>query len=497
MKVTTLFSELDYRIIRGTKDKDVNDLKYYSKECGEKDAFFALKGRDFDGHAYIDEAIRNGASVIILEDSGINAEDCCSRWMDSDVTFIGVKDTRKALACASNIFWNKPSNKLITIGVTGTKGKTTTTFMIKKILDDAGIKTGIIGTIHSGSDGWYKNSNNTTPESYEIFKDIRNMVNEGCKAVVMEVSSQGLKFHRVEGLFFDIALFTNISPDHIGKGEHVSFDEYFQCKKKLFYQCKTAILNCDDPLWKEVCSETSAGKIITFGINNKADFRGQQLSFVKKEGTLGIEYKCSGEKKICNVYVPLPGEFNVYNSLGAIAASAVFGVEFDKACSSLKGLTVRGRSEMIKVSDDYTVLIDYAHNGVALKNLLTTLRKYDPERLIVVFGCGGERDRSRRFDMGSIAGKYADFSVVTSDNPRNEDPGEIIKDIVSSLLSSGGSYCIIPDRREAISWSLDQAQAGDIIVIAGKGHETYQIIGKEIKHFDDREIVLKKYEIIQ
>lgn len=491
MNIATLLSGLNYTVVQGTEDKEVSDIRYNSKDCKKGNIFFALYGRDWDGHLYIEDAIGNGADAVVFQNHEAVTPEFLKKWEDREVSFIHTDDTRMALALSSKIFWGSPNDDLLTIGVTGTKGKTTTTHMIKKILDDAGIKTGIIGTIKNGYTGHYEEGDNTTPESYQVYRMMRDMVDNGCKAVVMEVSSQGLKYHRVDGIDFDFGLVTNVSPDHIGTGEHTDFYDYFCSKKKLLQMCKTAVINMDDDFCRKMCWESGAEKIISYGFDEEAAYRLRQVRLTNFNGTFGIVCHCRAGSLEWETPIPLPGKYNGYNAVAAMTVCGEIGVDLREAAKSLSDISVRGRSEIVKGTRNYNVIIDYAHNGMSLKHLLETLREYKPERLIVVFGCGGERDKLRRYDMGKVATTYADYSIVTSDNPRNEDPHTIIEDIVSVMTISSEKYRVIVDRREAINFAIKHAKPGDTIVIAGKGHETYQIIGNEKRHFDDREVVQK------
>jgi len=478
MNLEALFDGLEYEVVSGTPDKDVTSIVYHSDKVSAGSAFFAIKGAEDDGRKYIKQALEKGASVIVTDDrEGARQAPggACA------AALAVVPDVRRALAAASANFFGRPAGGLLLIGVTGTKGKTTTAFMIKEIFEKAGIKTGIIGTVVNGCEGNFEEAVSTTPQSADIQRMLRNMADLGCRAVVMEVSSQGLMQQRIHGLEFDAAVFTNISPDHIGGNEHKDFEEYLYWKTMLFKQSKVAIINRDDIYW-QIFSETAekqGRKVITFSAEDA------EPVLVRNGHILGTEFTAEGRR----MKVSLPGEFNVYNALGAISVSRYFGVSTETCIEALAQIKVRGRAENVPFSEDFTVLVDYAHNGIALENLLRTLKEYRPFRLIAVFGCGGNRDPKRRSEMAQAASRFADFSVITSDNPRHEDPLAIIGDITASMDSCGGSYTVIPDRREAIEWAVKQGQPEDIIVIAGKGHETYQITGDVKTHFDDREII--------
>ena len=404
-----------------------------------------------------------------------------------DVTVILVKDTRYAMAFISAAYFGYPAEKLKTIGITGTKGKTTTTYMIKSILEETGHKVGLIGTIEAIIGDKKIPSCNTTPESYTIHKYFAEMVEAGCDCVVMEVSSQGLMLHRTAGIPFEIGIFTNLGRDHIGPNEHKDFDDYKRCKGLLFKQCKLGIANVDDKYFKDVFKGSTC-KIETFGFSPEADLRAENVELVSRPGYLGVAYHVAGVMDF-DVEIDVPGKFSVYNSLTAISVCRHFQVPVEMIKDALKKAKVKGRIEMIKVSDDFTLMIDYAHNAMSLESLLTTLKEYNPKRLVCLFGCGGNRAKSRRYEMGEVSSKLADLTVVTSDNPRNEEPMDIINDILVGVHKADGAYVTIPDRKEAIRYCMEHAEDGDIIVLAGKGHEDYQEIKGVKHHMDERELI--------
>lgn len=490
MNLTALLDSMEYRSMGETEDKEIESLCYHSDEAKAGSIFFAAKGRDTDGRLYIKEAVKKGCSVIVAEEQ--EEPSFLNEIADRNVTVVTVKDVRLAMACMSARFYGNPSEELLVIGITGTKGKTSTCCMIWKILENAGVKTGIIGTVFTGSEGRLEESVNTTPQSVELQKNLRMMKDAGCKAVVMEVSSQGLMQKRTSFIDFDLGIFTNISPDHIGRGEHKDYEEYRRWKSELFKQCKVALLNGDDREAPFMEENSSAEKIFYYGRDKKADFSMEQISLWSENGSLGVKYNLKAPeffKGESMVKGNLPGEFNAYNSAAAIAAVLILGIDREKAIRTVENIKIPGRAETVPVSDEFTVMVDYAHNGIALKSLLKSLRQYEHNRLIAVFGCGGDRDPSRRKEMGRAASELADIIIVTSDNPRSEDPLKIIEEIKSHIWEEK-EVITIPDRREAIGKALETADKGDIIVIAGKGHETYQIIGEEVRHFDDREQIL-------
>ena len=478
MKLADLLKKLKYTCVQGTVDVDITTVIYDSRRVERGSLFICIKGAVADGHRFAEAAVNKGASALVVEDDVTVPE---------NVTVIRVEDSRYALACISAEYFGNPADKLKVIGITGTKGKTTTTYLVKSILDSAGHKCGLVGTIETIIGDKVIKASNTTPESYVLQDYFKQMVDCGCDCVVMEVSSQGLMLHRTAGFTFEIGIFTNIEPDHIGPHEHKDFNDYLHCKSLLFKQCRHGIVNIDDKHADYIINNASCD-IVTYGFSEKADFRAANTKLVSGKGYLGIDYDLQGKENM-RVEIDLPGKFSVYNSLTAIAICSYFGIDSNTICNALKDAKVKGRIEMIKVSDDFTLMIDYAHNAMSLESLLTTLREYNPTRLVCLFGCGGDRSRDRRFSMGEVSGKLADLSVITSDNPRTEEPLAIIDDILVGIKKTTGKYTVIPDRRKAIEWVIHNGQPGDIIVLAGKGHEDYQEINGVKHHLDEREVI--------
>jgi UDP-N-acetylmuramoyl-L-alanyl-D-glutamate--2,6-diaminopimelate ligase len=478
MKLADLLKKLKYTCVKGTADVDITTVAYDSRRVERGSLFICIKGAVADGHRFAEAAVNKGASALVVEDDVTVPE---------NVTVIRVEDSRYALACISAEYFGNPADKLKVIGITGTKGKTTTTYLVKSILDSAGHKCGLVGTIETIIGDKVIKASNTTPESYVLQDYFKQMVDCGCDCVVMEVSSQGLMLHRTAGFTFEIGIFTNIEPDHIGPHEHKDFNDYLHCKSLLFKQCRHGIVNIDDKHADYIINNASCD-IVTYGFSEKADFRAANTKLVSGKGYLGIDYDLQGKENM-RVEIDLPGKFSVYNSLTAIAICSYFGIDSNTICNALKDAKVKGRIEMIKVSDDFTLMIDYAHNAMSLESLLTTLREYNPTRLVCLFGCGGDRSRDRRFSMGEVSGKLADLSVITSDNPRTEEPLAIIDDILVGIKKTTGKYTVIPDRRKAIEWVIHNGQPGDIIVLAGKGHEDYQEINGVKHHLDEREVI--------
>ncbi len=475
-----LLKDLEYQVVSGSIDINVNELVYNTKNITKECMFVCIRGAAFDSHDAAGEAAERGAVVIVAERPvEVPAGTCV----------VLVKDTRYALALISAAYFGYPARKLKVIGITGTKGKTTTTFMIRSILEHAGIRTGLIGTIETIIGDRHIPASNTTPESYTIQSYFAAMVEAGCQVVVMEVSSQGLKLHRTAGILFDIGIFTNLAPDHIGPNEHASFEEYLECKSRLFRQCRVGIVNLDD----EHCEQILEGhtcEVETYGFSEKADLRASDVKLVSRPGFLGVAYHVSGLLDM-DVEIDMPGRFSVYNSLVAIAVCRHFAISKEDILAALEVAQTKGRIEKVKVSDDFTLMIDYAHNAMSLESLLTTLKEYHPKRLVCLFGCGGNRSRMRRFEMGEVSGRLADLSVITSDNPRFEEPQAIIDDIRTGIEKTDGKYIEIIDRKEAIRYVIEHGQPGDVIVLAGKGHEDYQEI-RGVKYPMDERVLIQE-----
>lgn len=477
-KLKDLLEHLDYQCLQGTTDKEITSVVFDSRKAEPGSLFLCIKGAVSDGHTYAKEVAEKGASVLVVQDAVEVPE---------DVTVIQVENSRYAMACISAAWFDHPAKKLKTIGITGTKGKTTTTYLVKSILENAGHKTGLIGTIETIIGEEHIPSANTTPESYLVQQYFAKMAEAGCDSVVMEVSSQGLMLHRTAGFTFDIGIFTNLEPDHIGPNEHKDFEDYLRCKALLFQQCKTGIFNADDQHLEQIL-EGHTCDVETFGFSEKADLRAENTRLVTGKGTLGIRYDVKGLMDF-PVEIDLPGKFSVYNSLTAIAVCRHFNVTEENIQKALKQAKVKGRIEMVKVSDDFTLMIDYAHNAMSLESLLTTLKEYKPNRLVCLFGCGGNRSKLRRYEMGEVSGKLADLTIITSDNPRNEEPQEIINDIKVGIGKTDGKYVEIIDRKEAIAYAIHHGQPGDIVVLAGKGHEDYQEIKGKKYPMDERILI--------
>ena len=397
-----LLEGLSYRCVRGSLNKRVNEVVYDSRKISRDCLFICICGYNVDGHSFALEAARKGAAALVVQKEVEIPE-------EYDITVIKVEDTRYAMAFIAAAYFGHPADEMKIIGITGTKGKTTTTYLIKSILEAAGHKVGLIGTIEEIIGDEHIPANNTTPESFLLQQYFRRMADAGCEIVVMEVASQGLKLHRTQGFTFEIGIFTNLSPDHIGPNEHEDFEEYQACKGLLFRQCRHGIVNMDDAHMEAVIQGHTCD-IETYGFNPEADLYAEDLKLVNKPGELGIDFHVKGRMDF-RVEVPTPGRFSVYNALTAIAVCRHFQVEEAKIQKALLKAHVKGRIEMVPVSDKFTLLIDYAHNAMSLESLLSTLREYNPGRLVCLFGCGGNRSKLRRYEMGEVSGRLADLTI--------------------------------------------------------------------------------------
>ena len=467
---------------KGKLDIEISGIESNSQKIENGYAFVAIKGFTVDGHNYIKKAIEAGAAaVVVQEDSDLNLiKDI------EDVTIVVVPDTRKALAIMSSNFYGNPSKKLRLIGVTGTKGKTTTTFMIKEILERAGKKVGLIGTIATYINGKkLGDSDRTTPESLELQKIFSQMVKENVEYVVMEVSSQSLKLHRVEGCKFDIAIFTNLSEDHISEKEHPDMKDYFESKLKIFDMAQKAYINVDDLYGAKIPDMFPDKDISTYGIDNHCDVLAKDITITNSY----VDFKVKINERNERVKVGIPGRFSVYNSLAAICVAKKLGIDTETIKSALLEVRVPGRSELVDNNKELTIMIDYAHSPKSLESILRACKSYTRGKVISVFGCGGDRDTRKRPVMGEISGRIADYTIITSDNPRTEEPEAIVREIESGIKKTKGNYTVIVDRIEAIKAAINMAKKNDMIILAGKGHETYQEINGKKYPFDERVII--------
>lgn len=492
MQLDTLLLHITYESVQGSQKREITDICYHSGKVKDGSLFVCLKGLHTDGHDYLTDALDAGAAAVVLEKGStvrvgedvilytekfrLRSSEILQKW---GAAVLLVQDTRTFLAEASAAFFDYPAKKLRMIGITGTKGKTTTAFLTAAVLREAGHKVGMIGTVRIDDGREEIPAVHTTPEAYELQKYLAAMVENGCDCCVMEVSSQGIKMQRVYGIRYDIGVFLNIEPDHIGKGEHASFAEYLFCKSRLMRQCEIGIVNRDDPHTDRILQGHTC-KAEYFSVRYPSEIMADQITFSMRQGKLFSRFLLCGKMGKMWLEMQLPGTFNVYNALAAAAIAAHFGVGEAPLRRGLLAAKIPGRCENVSPTERYVLLIDYAHNEMSLKNLLETLRSFEPRRLVVLFGCGGNRSGLRRGRMGEASGHLADLSILTSDNPRWEDPERILDDIESGIRGTGGAYLRIADRREAVRYALAHAREGDIIVLAGKGHEDYQeICGKK------------------
>ena len=484
MNLKSILSGIEGLKAKGTLDMEIMGVAHDSRKVKEGYVFIAVKGYDVDGHNYIHQAIENGAKAIVIEDiSSIKQS-----GLPEGITLVVAPNTREALAKIACNFYGNPSKKFNLIGITGTKGKTTTTFMIKSILEKGGQKVGLIGTVANYiGDKNLGESSRTTPESLELQELFAEMVKEKVDTVVMEVSSQSLKLHRVDGCDFNIGVFTNFSEDHISEKEHPDMQDYFNSKLKLFDMCKKGFINVDDYQVAKVKKLVKNCDIKTYGIDNSADLLAKDITVTNAS----VDFKVKIGQRNERVKTGIPGRFSVYNSLAAISVASVFGIDAEKIKEALLEVRVPGRSELVDNKKELTIMIDYAHSPESLQNILSAVKSYTRGRVISVFGCGGDRDPGKRPQMGEISGNIADFTIITSDNPRTEDPTEIVKEIEVGTKKTKGKYIAIVDRIEAIKYAINMANKNDIIVLAGKGHETYQEINGKKYPFDEREIIKK------
>ena len=484
MELKKILAGLEGLKVRGNLELDIENIRNNSKDIRLNDMFVAIKGFDFDGHEHILEAIDNGAKVVLAQIDEIDKD--IIRKIPEDITLVLCENTRYALAISACNFFGNPSKKMKLIGVTGTKGKTTTTYMIKSILEKHGIKVGIIGTVASyAGDKKIADNSNTTPESLELQEIFSKMLKEKCEIVVMEVSSQSLKLDRVAGCDFDIGIFTNLAEDHISTKEHKDMEDYFNSKLKLFKMCKKGLINADDIYAITIPKLVPKCQFTTFGIDNTCNLLAKDITVTNQYADFKVKIGDKNER----VKVSIPGRFSVYNSLAAIAVAVQFGCNSNDVKEALENIRVPGRSELVDNKLGLTIMIDYAHTPESLEKILSSVKIYTKGRVISVFGCGGDRDKNKRPMMGEVSGRVADYTIITSDNPRTEKPEEIVSEIETCIKKTKGKYECIVDRVEAIKKAIKMANKRDIIVLAGKGHEQYQEINKVRYPFDENKIV--------
>lgn len=456
------------------EDVEISGISYDTRTIRPGELFVALTGYKTDGHRFLREAVKKGAAAVI-----------CHKAPEEPGPWLIAADTRAALAAVSANWFGRPADELTVIGVTGTNGKTTTTYLLKAMLEGVlGAKVGLMGTNQNMIGEKVIPAHRTTPESWEVQKLLRDMADSGCTHVVMEVSSHALALHRVDGIAFQVGIFTNLTRDHLDF--HGTMEEYRRVKGLLFRQTGTAVLNLDDEAGRYYASIVTCPALTYSENKDQADVTAKNIRLFPDR----VEFEALTTGAIARVRLPIPGGFTIYNALGVIACGLALKLPLPQVCASLaEAKGVKGRIEVVPTPTDYAVIIDYAHTPDALENILTTVRDFTPGRVICLFGCGGDRDRSKRPVMGAIAAELADLVVLTSDNPRTEDPEAILADIQAGMEGSDTPCMVVPHRREAIRRALDEAKSGDTVVLAGKGHETYQEIGTRRRHLDEREEV--------
>lgn len=474
MKLKDIVKDLQILSATADMEREITGICYDSRLVKPGDLFVAVKGLTVDGHRFIPKAMELGAAAVLCQDVPAG-----------EVPYVQVADCRYGLALCSRSFFGNPAAEMTVIGFTGTSGKTSSTIIMKHLLEqELGAKVGLIGTNGNMIGQEHLHSEFTTPESYELHQLFRAMRDAGCTHVVMEVSSHSLALERVAGIRFDVAIFTNLSQDHLDL--HGSMEEYAAAKKKIFSQCKQGCVNLDDR-WADFMMQDVPCPITTFAAErNNADIIARDIRL----SATGVRFAAVHGSDLALTRLNIPGMFSVHNALGIIAAASCLGIGLAPCADALATAQgVKGRMESVPTDGDYSIIIDYSHKPDALENVLKTLRPVTRGRLMVLFGCGGDRDRLKRPIMGAIAADNADYVIVTSDNPRTEEPMAIINEILPGLKNKRTPYKVICDRREAIGWAIDKAQPGDVILLAGKGHEDYQVIGHERIHMDEREIV--------
>jgi len=484
MNLVSILKEIDYEIIQGKTDIEINKINYDSRKVKEFDIFVCIKGYATDGHKYIDKAIENGAKIVVIQDD--------VEIKENKITIIKCSDTRKVLALMASNYYENPSSKMKVIGITGTNGKTTTAFMIKDILEANNNKVGLIGTIANYIGNEKIHTERTTPESLELQELFSEMVNKGVEYCVMEVSSHSLELDRVYGVKFEVGIFTNLTRDHLDF--HKTFENYYKAKFKLFERCGIRIINIDDNYGKQVSNDLNdlkAKNVYSFSVKEHSDFK----AFDEEMGSRDIKFKLNLQKNE-QFILNIPGEYNIYNALGAIITCYKLGIPKVAIKNGIEKVVVPGRCERVanEYNLPYEIIIDYAHTPDGLDNILKTAKAFTSGKLISLFGCGGDRDKVKRPQMGKISTDIADVTIITSDNPRSEKPMDIIKDIQVGLNED--KYIVIENRKEAIKKAINIANKGDVIVIAGKGHETYQILKNETIHFDEREVVKEILDVM-
>jgi len=479
MKLSELLEQIEYHVLQGNPEIEINKLEYDSRKIAKGDVFVCITGFKTDGHLYIEKAVESGATALLCEKEVVGVPE--------HITVICVENTRQALAQLADHYYDHPSEKMNVIGVTGTNGKTTTTYLMKSILDKIGHKVGIVGTIENRIGDKVIHTERTTPESLELQELLCQMLEAKVTDVVMEVSSHSLDLHRVDGIRYDIGIFTNLTQDHLDY--HKTMEKYKIAKALLFQRCGASVINIDDEAGTYM-AEQSRGKVITFAIDKKADLQAENI-FVSSDG---VKFILDYEGKQYPVSLHTPGRFSIYNALGTIGACLLMGISMTDIVEGLgENLGISGRFQTVKSKKGFNAIVDYAHTPDGLENILKTAREFVTGRIITVFGCGGDRDKTKRPIMGEVAGKLSDYCIITSDNPRTENPVLILEDVEVGVKKANCAYTKRVDRREAICLAVEYAKKGDVVVIAGKGHENYHIFPDKTIHFDDVEEVRKAF----
>ena len=475
MKLSQLLRGIPVRECHADQEMEISGVSYDSRKTAAGDLFIAMTGYETDGHKFIPMAREKGAVCVL-----------CQERPQEEMPYVLVEDSRLALAQVGRTWYGDPAASMKMVGVTGTNGKTTTTYLLKDILEQAaGAKVGLIGTNQNMIGSEVLPTERTTPESFELQGLLRRMADGGCTHVVMEVSSHALYLKRVEGIRFAVGIFTNLTQDHLDF--HKTMENYCDAKALLFTRCDVGVYNADDPWAPRLMAEATCRKV-SVGEHGDApvDLAARNIDLTAE----GVSFDAVTAEESVPIHVGIPGGFMVYNTLGVLAAARALGVSLEDSARVLRhSAHVKGRVEVVPTPGDYTMLIDYAHTPDALENVLSAARGFAKGRVVALFGCGGDRDRTKRPKMGRIAAALADFVIVTSDNPRTEDPGAIIAEILPGLADSATPYVVVENRVEAIHYAIDHAQSGDVIVLAGKGHEDYQEINHVKHHLDEREVV--------
>ena len=490
MLLPNVVKDIDFKLISGDLEKEITSVEFDSRKVTAGSMFVCVKGFTVDGHSFAGKAIEQGAGAIVVDSlrKGFPEEELIRLSEKTGAAVIEITNTHLHLADLCANFYSHPEKKLSIYGITGTKGKTTTAFMLRQILEQSGRMTGLIGTVCNIIAGEKIHAAHTTPESRDLYEMMDTLVRDEEDSLVMEVSSQALKLDRVRGLRYTTAAFTNLYEDHIAPNEHPDMEDYLSCKLRIFDSCDTGILNADCEAAARVI-EYCSGKteLLTYSIGGTADFAARNLRPERRGHVTGTVFELVSEYYNGDIFVALPGKFNVYNALCAICTAYKEGIDIEDVMTALASISVPGRMQPVENDFGVNILVDYAHNAAALESVLDTLKEYTKGRIITVFGCGGNRSRTRRFEMGEVSGNLSDYTVITSDNPRNEEPMAIIQDIITGISKTEGEYEIEPDRSRAIKLAVQMAHEGDTVLIAGKGHEDYQIFADRTIHFDDVE----------